>query len=136
VVQVSQVGYHPKQQNGRSLNWIADARRPPIVLSRVSESGALERVLEKPGDAWGRFLRFDYLRLDFSSVERPGMSSQYGEVRSDPFRIGADVFARGVWQPTLEHFLPVQMCHMRVNDRYRVWHDVCHLDDARMAPVG
>ena len=28
------------------------------------------------------------------------------------------------------------MCHVRVNDRYRVWHDACHLDDARMAPVG
>jgi hypothetical protein len=27
------------------------------------------------------------------------------------------------------------MCHMRVNERYRVWHDACHLDDARMAPV-
>ncbi len=24
---------------------------------------------------------------------------------------------------------------MRVNDRYKVWHDVCHLDDARMAPT-
>jgi hypothetical protein len=60
---------------------------------------------------------------------------RYGDVRSDPFRIGADVFARGVWQPTLEYFLPVQMCHMRVNDRYRVWHDACHLDDALMAPV-
>ena len=32
-------------------------------------------------------------------------------------------------------FLPVQMCHVRVNERYRVWHDACHLDDARMAPV-
>jgi len=26
------------------------------------------------------------------------------------------------------------MCHMRVNDNYRVWHDCCHLDDALMAP--
>src|SRR5690606_19740602 len=42
---------------------------------------------------------------------------------------------RNVWQPTLEYFLPVQMCHVRVNERYRVWHDFCHLDDARMAPV-
>ena len=25
-----------------------------------------------------------------------------------------------VWQPTLEYFLPVQMCHMRIEDRYRV----------------
>jgi len=35
----------------------------------------------------------------------------------------------------LEYFLPVQMCHMRVNEKYRVWHDLCHHDDARMAPV-
>jgi hypothetical protein len=27
------------------------------------------------------------------------------------------------------------MCHVRVNERYRVWHGACHLDDARMAPV-
>lgn len=27
------------------------------------------------------------------------------------------------------------MCHMRVNEKYRVWHDFCHLDDARMAPA-
>ena len=40
-----------------------------------------------------------------------------------------------VWQPTLEYFLPVQMCHMRVNDKYRVWHGFCHMDDARMAPT-
>ncbi|MCL2031385.1 MAG: DUF4861 domain-containing protein, partial [Oscillospiraceae bacterium] len=42
---------------------------------------------------------------------------------------------RGVWQPVLEYFLPVQMCHIRVNEKYRVWHGLCHADDARMAPV-
>lgn len=45
------------------------------------------------------------------------------------------MYGRGVWQPVLEYFLPVQMCHMRVNEKYRVWHDLCHEDDARMAPV-
>ncbi|MDX1543961.1 MAG: glycoside hydrolase family 9 protein, partial [Christiangramia sp.] len=35
----------------------------------------------------------------------------------------------------MEYFLPVQMCHMRVNDRYKVWHGLCHMDDARMAPI-
>ena len=24
---------------------------------------------------------------------------------------------------------------MRVNDKYRVWHGLCHMDDARMAPI-
>ena len=27
------------------------------------------------------------------------------------------------------------MCHMRVEQQYRVWHGACHLDDARMAPI-
>lgn len=43
---------------------------------------------------------------------------------------------RGVWQPVLEYFLPVQMCHMRVSEKYRIWHDACHLDDAQMAEHG
>lgn len=137
VVQVSQVGYQPKQQKWAVVELDrADKRRPPVVVSRITESGKLETVLQKPAEAWGRFLRFDYLRLDFSAVTRPGTYIvRFGDVRSDPFRIADDVYTRGVWQPTLEYFLPVQMCHMRVNDRYKVWHDVCHLDDARMAPV-
>jgi hypothetical protein len=60
---------------------------------------------------------------------------RYGSQHSNPFRIAPDVFARNVWQPTIEYFLPVQMCHMRVNEKYRVWHGLCHMDDARMAPV-
>lgn len=43
---------------------------------------------------------------------------------------------RGVWQPVIEYFLPVQMCHMMVADKYRVWHDACHMDDAQMAAPG
>jgi len=27
------------------------------------------------------------------------------------------------------------MCHMKVEDRYRVWHGLCHMDDATMAPI-
>ena len=60
---------------------------------------------------------------------------RYGGYQTDPFQINADVYKRNVWQPTLEYFLPVQMCHMKVNDKYRVWHGWCHMDDARMAPI-
>src|SRR5205823_9177127 len=85
---------------------------------------------------WGKFLRYHYYQFDFTSVERPGMYVvRYGAYQTEPFQIGPDVYQRHVWQPTLEYFLPVQMCHMRVNDRYRVWHGACHLDDALMAPI-
>ena len=136
-VQVSQVGYHPKQQKWAIVETDPrDTRRLPVVVSRITGTGALEKAIEARPQAWGRFLRYDYLRLDFTSVEKPGMYVvSYGDARSNPFRIGEDVYQRHVWQPTVESFLPIQMCHVRVNERYRVWHDACHLDDARMAPV-
>jgi endoglucanase len=58
---------------------------------------------------------------------------RYDKYTTEPFQIGENVFKRHVWQPTLEYFLPVQMCHMRVNDGYKVWHGLCHMDDALMA---
>ncbi len=137
VVQISQVGYHPKQPKIAVIETDRrDERRVPVALLRVSEDGGLQKVLEAPPKDWGRFLRYHYFQFDFTTVEAPGMYVvQYGESRTSPFKISPDVFKRHVWQPTLEYFLPIQMCHMRVNDRYQVWHGVCHLDDARMAPV-
>ena len=58
---------------------------------------------------------------------------KYGSIISDPFKIGKDVYKTGVWQPSIDYFLPAQMCHMKVFEKYRVWHDMCHLDDALMA---
>ena len=137
VVQVSQVGYHPQQRKVAVIEIDAhDERRLPASLWRVSAGGGLEKITEAPTTDWGRFLRYRYLQFDFTAATAPGMYVvQYGESRTSPFQIGPEVFKRHVWQPTLEYFLPIQMCHMRVNDRYQVWHGACHLDDARMAPV-
>lgn len=137
VVQVSQVGYHPKQQKVAVIETDrTDTRKMPAVLYRVSENGGLEKVLEETPKDWGDFMRYHYYQLDFTKVERPGMYMvKYGDYETNPFQISEQVFKRDVWQPVLETFLPVQMCHMRVNDRYKVWHDLCHLDDARMAPT-
>ena len=137
VVQVSQVGYHPAQQKVAVIETDpSDERRPRAELLRVSEGGGFEKVLEAAPKDWGRFLRYRYFQFDFTPARRPGMYVvRYGDYRTEPFQIGPEVYRRHVWQPTLEYFLPVQMCHMRVNDRYRVWHGACHLDDARMAPT-
>jgi hypothetical protein len=138
VVQVSQVGYHPAQEKVAVIETDpSDERRPKAALVRAKEGGGFENVLEESPAEWGRFLRYKYFRFDFSGVRRPGVYFvRYGDYQTEPFQISPDVYRRHVWQPTLEYFLPVQMCHMRVNDRYRVWHGACHLDDARMAPAG
>lgn len=136
VIQVSQVGYAPAQPKRAVIELDpSDRDIKRARLFRLAEKGR-EEVLEAVPERWGPWLRYDYRIFDFSRVTEPGMYVVgYGEKLSHPFKIGADVYSRHVWQPTLEVFLPAQMCHMRVNQKYRVWHGVDHLDDALMAPV-
>lgn len=137
IVQVSQVGYHPEQPKQVVIELDRrDTRRANVALERIGPDGEITTVIDRKPDEWGRFLRYHYARLDFSDVKTPGLYRvRYGEIRTHVFRIHSDVFQRHIWQPTLEYFLPAQMCHMRVNEKYRLWHGACHLDDARMAPV-
>jgi len=137
VVQISQVGYHPKQQKIAVIELDAkETKILPVSLQRIAENGGFEKAIETTPKDWGNFLRYHYLQFDFTKIEKPGMYViRYGTYQTEPFQINADVYKRDVWQPTLEYFLPVQMCHMKVNDKYRVWHGWCHMDDARMAPI-
>ena len=137
VVHVSQIGYHPKQQK---IAVIEDDKIDPKVekvsLLRISEDGGLKEIRTAEPTKWGRFLRFNYFQFDFSDVTTPGMYQiTYAGNTTQPFSISNTIYDRNVWQPTVEYFLPVQMCHMRVNEGYRVWHGLCHMDDALMAPV-
>ncbi len=137
VVHVSQVGYHTQQQKIASIEL--DKTETSIAkaeLLRMSENGGYETIKTATPEKWGKYLRFNYYQFDFSDVKKPGIYQvQYQDYKTEPFRIGEEVYERHVWQPTLEYFLPVQMCHMRINEGYRVWHDLCHMDDALMAPV-
>ncbi len=137
VVQVSQVGYHPDQKKVAIIESDKNANREQqeISLYRLHENGKtlIRKAMPTP---WGKFLRYQYLTFDFSDIREPGVYSlTYGNESTHAFRIDRNIYDRHVWQPTLEYYLPVQMCHMRVNEKYRVWHDVCHLDDALMAPT-
>lgn len=137
VVQVSQVGYHPAQQKIAVIELDAkDKTKSTASLLRVNENGGYTTVLQSAPKDWGDFLRYHYLQFDFSQVKKPGMYIvKYANDTTHVFQISDSVYAENVWQPTLEYFLPAQMCHVRVNDKYRVWHGWCHMDDARMAPV-
>ena len=137
VIQVSQVGYHPAQPKQAILEFdVRDSTRRNVILQRIGQAGQVKTVIDRKPAEWGRFLRYQYATLDFSDVKEPGVYVvRYGDQVSNPFRISTDVFTREVWQPTLEYFLPAQMCHMKVLEKYRLWHGACHLDDARMAPV-
>ena len=136
VIQTSQIGYHPNQPKEAIIEM--DTRDNRQAMAQVVRIGSDKEEIVKtvvPAN-WGKFLRYNYLKVDFSEVKEPGLYQiKYGDSVSPIFRIDENVYDRGVWQPVLEYFLPVQMCHMRVNEKYRVWHGTCHMDDARMAPA-
>ena len=137
VIQTSQVGYQTHQQKRIVIETDKrDQTLTDVQLVRIDAQG--EKVVKslKP-TVWGNFLRYRYLTVDFSDVSQSGLYQvRYGDSKSSVFRIADDVYDRGVWQPVIEYFLPVQMCHMRVAEKYRIWHDACHMDDALMAHVG
>jgi hypothetical protein len=136
-LQVSNVGYHPDQPKQAVVEMDADDPvDAPVRLLRVDE-GENEEVLSRQVAPWdGDYLRYKYLRFNFSEVTQPGTYRiAFRDHRSNPFEISRDVYDRNVWQPTLDTFLPAQMCHMRVRQQNRVWHGLCHQDDARMAPT-
>lgn len=137
VVQTSQLGYHPEQTKLAVIEL--DKREKSFVdvkVCRIDQEG-VKIVMQGSASEWGDFNRYHYLTFDFSQIKEPGLYQlSYGNQYSPMFRVADDIFDQGIWQAEIEYFLPVQMCHMRVNDKYRCWHDVCHMDDGRMAPVG
>lgn len=137
VVSYNQAGYTP----GRSkiavleLDPLYDA--PPTArILRLDAGGRYSEVFQAPIKQWGRWLRYQYASFDFSPVRDPGIYAiEYGSHRSAAFRVSGDVYTTGVWQPTLDTYLPVQMDHIKVREGYRVWHGISHMDDARQAPI-
>lgn len=137
VIQHSMVGYHPGQQKVAVVETDPNGKAPRrMQLVRLAGDGKHEVVLNKPLAKYGDFLRFHYYHFDFSEVKREGLYQLVlGDTRSKPFRIANNVYDQNVWQPTLDYFLPIQMGHMRVKEKYKLWHDDSHRDDALMAPV-
>ena len=137
MISVSQVGYHPKQKKEaiielqKGLGKISIAR-----LKRLNQDGFFEDVESNRPKLWGDYLRYTYAIYDFSHITQPGLYRiEYEDQVTHIFKISNDIYRDGVWQPALETFIPVQMCHMRVQDRLRVWHAACHMDDALQAPA-
>lgn len=135
VISHSQAGYHPDQQKIAVIELDAnDKALTTASLYRIGEDGKQTKVLDGNLTNWGKFLRYNYLKFDFSAVKEPGIYKiQYGNTVTEAFPIGNSVYER-IWHPTLDTWLPVQMDHMFVKEAYRVWHGNPHQDDALQAP--
>ena len=110
--------------------------RAPHALLRLNAAGQYVEVFRGDVKPWGKWLRYQYASFDFSPVHETGIYAiDYAGHTTGPFRIAAGLYEKGVWQPSLDTYLAVQMDHVKVRENYRVWHGVSHMDDARQAPV-
>jgi endoglucanase len=136
VIGFSQVGYHPAQNKVAVIEL--DKNDTPLktaTLYQVTPEGRFLEKLTADVKPWGRFLRYDYVTFDFTSVKDSGLYFiKYGDQQTDAFPIGTHVY-NDVWHPTLDVWFPVQMDHMLVREAYRIWHGAPFLDDALQAPV-
>jgi endoglucanase len=132
----SQVGYNPSQEKVAVIEL--DKNDVPLKtasLFQVTPDGKFIEKLKGNVKVWGRFLRYNYAKFDFSSVKEPGIYFiKYGDQKTNTFSIASNVYDN-IWHPTLDVWFPVQMDHMEVNEAYRVWHGAPFLDDALQAPT-
>ena len=137
VIAISQVGYHPDQIKKAILELDPNSGKvEKATLLKIAGDGKTSEVLSGIPHEWGNFLRYKYAIFDFSSVKDPGVYMvTYGKTKSYTFSIKSDIYSKGVWQPTMDAYFPVQMCHVKVRDRSQIWHGACHLDDALQAPL-
>lgn len=137
VVSYNQVGYTPERSKVAVVELDPHYTPPPTAhVKRLTAGGNYQEVFHGPIKPWGQWLRYNYATFDFSSVKEPGIYAiEYAGQTSTPFRIGPDVYQKGLWQPSLDTYLAVQMDHIKVRESYRVWHGVSHMDDARQAPT-
>jgi hypothetical protein len=136
VIGFSQVGYHPQQQKVAIIEL--DPNDKPLSeasVYKVTAEGKKEKVFSASLTEWGRYMRYNYVKFDFSAVKDTGLYViQYGNQFTNAFPIHSAVYS-DIWHPTLDVWFPVQMDHMKVNEGYRVWHGVPYLDDALQAPA-
>jgi endoglucanase len=137
VIGHNQVGYTPDRAKVAVLELDPRFKAPKKArVLRLTADGGIQEVFRGKTKSWGKWLRYAYAHFDFSAVREPGLYViEYAGLRTAPFRIAADIYRNGLWQQSLDTYLPVQMDHMAVREGYRVWHGPSHLDDARQAPV-
>ncbi len=135
VVSFNQAGYTPDRSKVAIVELDPNMKAPEAIeLLKINADGKETVAFKGTIKPWGKWMRYDYATFDFSSVRTPGLYAiSYAGHRFDPFRIAKDAYAH-IWQPSLDTYIAEQMDHMSVQEQYRTWEGISHMDDARQAP--
>jgi len=132
----SQVGYIPSQKKVAVIELDKNAKSPHNVeVFRVNSDGTEDMVYKNVLENWGRYMKYNYGKFDFSFINEPGVYYlKYGDTKSGNFIINDDVFDN-IAIATSDVWIPIHMNHMAVNEGYRIWHGEPFKEGYLQAPV-
>ena len=131
----SQIGYPAKGMKFVVLEW-PKGSAPPDDGVRLEKDGAVVKE--------GRFTPaadYDYMQssfgvFDFSDVRAPGTYRVVWSGGTEDVSVRESVFEDRLWEPTLDYFIPWEMCHAAADLGKDVPQtSACHMDDAVRVPA-
>jgi hypothetical protein len=136
-VRYSRVGYPVNGEKKVVLEWPKHLLRPADDRVRLERA---DGTAVKEG-RFGQTVALDHMQcgfamFDFSDVRQPGDYRVVWTGGKVEFPIRQSVFEDRLWEPTLDYYLPFQMCHAQVDLGPSVaGHGHCHMDDGIRVPA-
>ncbi|NLW49254.1 MAG: hypothetical protein GXY85_00225 [Candidatus Brocadiaceae bacterium] len=136
-VRYSPIGYPVRGEKTVVLEWPNHLERPADDRVRIQRAdGAVVREGRFGRTVTYRHMQASFAPFDFTDVREPGDYRALwagGEVR---FSLRESIFQDALWEPTLDCFIPFQMCHAHVDlGPGIVGHAHCHMDDGIRVPA-
>ena len=135
---MSSLGYSMGGLKEITMEWPKGLPRPADDVRIENASG--ERVAE---GRFGPTISLAYMQNEFATFTFPKVTSPgtyravWAAGESRDFQIKPTIFDDTVWAPTLDVFIPWQMCHAQVTFADGSMPDLpaCHMDDAQRVPA-
>ena len=131
----SQIGYPARGLKYVVMEWPKVLARPDDAL-KLMKDGAVVRQ-----GRFGPTVDYDYMQssfavYDFSDLQEPGDYRVAWSGGEAPVLVRQSVFEDRLWQPTLDYFIPWEMCHASLDfgDKLPAM-KACHLDDGQRVPA-
>ena len=130
-VRYSRSGYPVAGPKAVVLEWPRHGSRPADDSVRLEKAdGTVVKEGKFDQTASPRHMQCDFAPFDFSEIKEPGSYRIVWSGGKIAVEIRKSVFEDTLWEPTLDYFIPFQMCHASVDFGGKApEHTKCHMDD-------
>jgi len=136
-VRYSPIGYPVRGEKKVVLEWPKHLSRPADDRVQLQRADGTVVTQGRFGQTVTlRHMQGAFAMFDFSRVREPGDYRVVWAGGTVEFPIRRSVFEDKLWEPTLDYFIPFQMCHAQVGLGPNVTgHGHCHMDDGIRVPA-